>query len=477
MVDDQGFTAALDRVWAGVLAQIIDGDWTRAEQELQRRIEVARRLPSPPSHAASPNLEPELIVLASIQQKFGELKAARETLRNIGPLPDDARLIAQVVESRVLSQSGHFKAAHDANLRLVSLVGESAGRDTRPDSRLLESMPSLAWRLAMTAGMTGDTKLSDYWFKAHRDASITTHASQLANNDVFSSVVSLATGNGTVRDVHESNVHAIEAFLQDGLSTSTVLFLSLAKSIAVPLVLEAVLLLRYGQKYDGLVQALLARHLLEYSRIQPRSEGVAELVGALAGSDGSLAIEIIRRSSMAPAAFLDWLVDSTADTKLVSLAVGEAEERFREFQRLRQYKLLFIVGDTFPSVTRGQAGRTACFFWGGKDHAGWHIRAFLVEDLGLRVLGFGARESTGLDRLKVLDSCLKQASAAVVHLHPSLHIELGASLQRWEPKRVIYLSTGREDADLGLSSLKIDEASPASAFFRIRRALDVAFTT
>jgi hypothetical protein len=411
--------------------------------------------------------------LATLEQKFGALSAARETLsRTVSDIHTDP--IVTVIKSRISAQAGGFSDALQINDSFLDSVGGRATVLAKSDVlrgpvAILGSTPSIAWRTALVAGLTGEKEISDYWFDAHEEMAYGLHSSQMANNRVFRSTVSLLEEDIPFNAIHEASGIALNGYLQDHLTVSGVLFLNVAKSVVLPMILESVMLERLGQVYDAVLQALLVRRLLEHERISTNAEGIGEIKYALDRLGPNLTKEILARTRQREDRFARWLRTRTNDV-ITRNALSECDERFRIFIMTGNYRHLLIVDDVFPSVARGTRIHTFVVVWGGATLAGEAISNFLISEVGVKVVNYGKGFGTKAEG-DLADGAVQVCSACIVHLSPTVAYEVGYIRGAVEPQKIIYLRT--EGAYMPkLAAITFCEDNPERGFHRIRHALN-----
>lgn len=469
MADDTGVW--IQSTWQEMLRIISARGWRSAEQELYRRLRLAGTGIQPYVSQA----QAITLVLATLQQKFGALRQSSQTLAKVVRTEETAPL-ADVIASRISAQGGSFRRAFQMNSELLASLGGLDGvlaeRDTlRGPIAILGSTPSVAWRAALVAGLAGEPRRSKYWFDAHREMARSLHSSQFANNQVFRSTVALTQDTVPVDVIHEACGMALEGYLRDGLTTSGVLFINIAKSVVLPMIIESALLIQIGQLHDGVLQALLVRRLLRYEQISSNAEGIGELKVALARLDSSLPHDIIAHSAQSDDAFIGWLKRRVGETVAVS-ALVESERRFSEFQQSGNYVELMIVDDVFPSVVRGPRSKTVLFVWAGSQLCGDDISSFLTHGMGVSAIDHrvpsGDRSRTSVLRRQDID----RSSASLIHLDPGAAYEIGFIRGIVVPERIVYLRTDGPEFLTDLAAVLISEEAPGAAFYRIRNALE-----
>ncbi|GLY95359.1 hypothetical protein [Actinoplanes sp. NBRC 103695] len=461
---------SVQRIWSEMLPLISHKGWRYTEQELYRRIRLARS-----GMAFLGQVEALSLVLATLQQKFGHLTASVSVLKTI-PTTDENVALRDVILSRIAAQRGRFPEAYKLNDALISLLGgkkDSSWNELPPalgPISVLGSTPSVAWRAALAAGLASEPQQSEYWFRAHSEMASGRHGSQLANNRVFRAAVELVRGGVDLDSIHIASKAALEGYLRDGLTTTGVLFINIAKSVVLPMILESAILFEAKQLHDALVQAVLVRRLLQWEQVSPDAEGIAELRFALGRLRSTFLRDIVSRSHQPEDQFVMWLSRRT-DPAVAARVVAEAELRFALFSRSGNYRELIIVDDVFPSVGRAVQRRTVYFIWRANEAVGYKISNFLMGALGANVIGFGVVDNGGrLLRSEVL-RLVGEATAVLIHWSPDADYEIGIVHGSTPLSKIVYLST---DADPGLEfpSIVIDSTNPAAKFERIRKSLE-----
>lgn len=457
--------ALVDTLWESTLATIKERGWAAAERELAHRVstQAATRGVADSSVAATS------LVLGTLQQKFGNLPAAKVSLERTGAAADpkistDGRLRL----AKVYAQESDF---HGAVRELEAILVERGNTAREPSSN---TTLAPIWRLGFALGVVGETRASRYWFDRHLDRTSGQHGSQLSNNRVFRNLALTRPGLIEHDAVHVDNIEAVNGYLAGGLSVDGVKFLNISKSVVVPLLIEAWVLISLGDRYSGLVQVLLCRRLLLYEDISVRSEGISEALFSLGrAGDSDLVTGTMARAGVLETDLLDWL-EPRVGRSVAIRAIDEVEARFEEFLRARDYRLLAVRWDGLRATNWQPPATTCCFEWAGHSETGLGVRMFLVETLGLRLIGVSDAPFSGLTRAEALMRIGDTVAGALLGVGPATDLSLGVLLEKLGPARVVLLrESGEYDPwRAALAAITVDRETPAASFDAIRRAVE-----
>lgn len=451
---------AVDRFWTYALSISERDGWRAAHRELCRQLATERA-------DRGSDLASIQLVLGIVRQKFGDLVGARRVLEAVArssaspALMSDARLRL----AKVASQEGKIS---EARARLATVLPD-AGSTKTWDAEPIEQ--SAAWRMGFLAGLEGDQRQSEKWFAYHSELAQQSHGSLLGNNLTFRNLVGLSKGSERPVQAHEANVRAVAAFAAAKVSLAGVKYVSVSKSILVPLLHEATLLFQLGQSFDGLLQSLICKRVMEIKELTQKAEGIGEALYVLRNVEcGRIPCMVTStaQAKLRPALLRQF------DRKVVSLAMGTAEDRIREWVRTRDFSLLAVVGDGFPGTPVARATTNVFFCWDGPVVAGQRIELFLHGLGTVSVTRPTDPDFLGLTRPEIVREASKTCARAVIHYTPRTAFIAGALSFALGPRRVLLVTTdGAEpDVDIGLSSLTVSVDTVSASFERIRRFVD-----
>lgn len=335
------FKKCIDKQWQQILPILEMNGWKSAESELKSRIFFLNKKKPRPAL----EIESAMLVLSTLQQKFGKLSEATVVLNKLKLSKNEAVSLDSTVRlGKILSQQGKFYEAREEFSTLV------------PDRKSCkiwshcESLPSsVLWRLGFLEGTQGNLKNAKYWLSRHQDLTHK-HGSQAANNKVFENLIALISGEYDFVKAHEANEKGLHKYLQDSLSVKNVKFINISKSAVVPLILDGVIMLELRENLSGLLQLVLCRRLLQYEGITLKSEGVSEVVNCLNLMKDKTPLEIFTVVYTSNKKFYKWLHKYLKDKRLVNLLIDQHEQIFQEFIVTRNYKLLSVFN--FGSMPR-----------------------------------------------------------------------------------------------------------------------------
>ena len=328
---------SVGKLWDDALALIQRVGWTTAESEIKRRISGMRA-----SGVVPETLELNILVLATLQQKFGNLDSSAKYLAIISKSRDKKLAKDATVRlGKVLSQKGEFGSSLHMLLDLFPSKN-SQHRLSQPEG----VSGSVLWRMGFLSGMEGDSKSSKYWFERHLDFSAR-HGSQYANNSVFQNLVKISRTDFDFNESFSKNQIGIQYYLQDTLNVKEVKYVNVSKSIVVPLIMDGVVLLVMKNYNSAILQFMLCRRLIQLEGLTFESEGIAEAIYSLKCSNDQVIQHFAIAFCSAGLNFDVWAEGILGDKRLFRHLVGEREDIFKYYFNSRDYSYL-SVGKSLP---------------------------------------------------------------------------------------------------------------------------------
>lgn len=381
--------------WNEVLKLIQIYGWHPAEKEIQRRIDALALTDSNQNDS-----EAYILVLSTLQQKFGQLDSSANLLRRL-VLSKNKQVAADATVrlGKVLSQKGDFAAANNMLLGLYPL---QSGRyfNTQPDG----VSGSVLWRLGFLNGIIGNSQQSEYWFNRHQFYS-TNHGSQIANNSVFRNVVRISNGDFDLINAISLNEIGIHYYLKDTITVQSVKYINVSKSVVVPLLLNGIIFLWFRDYYSAVLQIMLCRRLIQIEGLSYDSEGISETLQSLKISPISETRLLGHVFSSDENTFLNWLKEIVNNEKILSFLIGERESIIKEYIATRDYSLLSIRNSTtyrMYSIPKNikvskMTNKNKVFLIHGHDELNlFRLKEYLSKDLELQPVVLKDNPSRGL---------------------------------------------------------------------------------
>lgn len=405
-------TLIIDKYWNDALELIESEGWQCAQGELKRRAVALEK----GGKKKQDELENALLILATLQQKFGELSAATSTLKLLEKSNNQSiALDATVRMAKVLSQRGDFETA---SFKFQSILPDKSTRSiwSHPDN--LSS--SVLWRFGFLKGISGELKESLYWLDRHKDLS-SSHGSQVANNRVFANLVKLVSRDFDYVKAHDENKIGIRYYLKDTLSVDSVKFLNISKSVVVPLLLDGLILLSLRNTFAGVLQLLLCRRLIQFEGLSLASEGIGETIASLQKIEEPFTKDFIKHFNAPEKNFLIWLEKLLKDKRLCEYLISEREEIFKRFIDTRDYEILSIFPETNLQRTQHQeendkmTENKKVFIVHGHDGTAKVEAARFIERLGYEAIILHEQASSGRTIIEKIENYTNVDFAIVLY--------------------------------------------------------------
>ncbi|MBS1586019.1 MAG: hypothetical protein JSS82_10805 [Bacteroidetes bacterium] len=439
----------IDELWDFLLKVIENHGWQQAVKYAEDQLTEEKKIKSKDSNLAFAIR----IVQGELYQKFGSLDKAISIFSKLKEsLIPEVKFEAILKLSKIYSQKGDFRTSQ-AYLELLLPKEKGSHID-------LAKIPlSVFWRMGFLSLMQDDLKSSKYWFDLHKEATLNLHNSQAANNKIFRNIDALAKDKDSAR-LHDAYFNSFELYLTDGYIVSEqVKYLNVSKSIFVPMLFDGLLLFRFGQNHDALVQWLLCRKLLNWDNIPTSAEGISEALQILKACDDTSAVmEIMDRIDLPETSFLNWFKQRFGK-RHYDKVVSEVKLRFENYIGKRDYNFLFLANSIdFPSVNRNfQNG--FCLFWEGSPTTEAKIKQQLAE-LNIKVVGADDMRYFGMPSFEIIAHIAKSVDYAIIHLTGSKDcmLLLGMLLQTLGKSKIICVVTEKNNnIPTGIPYLFIDE--------------------
>lgn len=407
------------------------------------------------------------LIIGTLLQKFGKLDIAKEILENLKNVDNSyIRYESKLVLGRIYSQMGEFSNAYQ---ELKSIIDKpSTFNKGRSDIA-----QSVFWRLGFLSFFEKKADDSINLFSEHKEKIASSHSSKMANNLTFSNINKLLSNSFDIKKIHDLNIIGFENYIFDGLAVEgDVKFVSIAKSIIVPMMLEGVILLELQQKLNALVQLLMCRKLLKYEHLNVRSEGISEAIFCIKKMQhGRFSLKIIMHSIENDEVHKIFLMNEFGKN-LVELAISQANERFLEFIGYNTYGKLFISENSLSKKGTHLTKDSVLFIWDGAQKKGLELRKFLNESLDFKVYTLDDEIFLGLTASEKINRISSFVKFAVVHHTKNTGFYIGHLKAILGKNRIVELTNGNKYIEnLGLSSIEIPPKQISTIFTKIREQL------
>ncbi|MCL2065322.1 MAG: hypothetical protein FWG98_13270 [Candidatus Cloacimonetes bacterium] len=421
----------------------------------------------PKSEINSVKYIPDL-VMGTLYQKFGKLNDAQlifEKLKNI----DNAfiRYESRLILGKIYSQMGNFADAYHE----LKYLADNPNLFNKDNYSLNQS---IFWRLGFLSFFENKTCESIKWYSEHQERSQVAHSSQMANNYIFKNLNQLLSGSFDIFKIHEYNLVSFGNYINDGLSVENdVKFVSIAKSIIVPMMLEGFIFLKLQQNLQALTQLLLCRRLLIYENLNINSEGISEALSCVKKMEnGALIYNIITFSLKDQQTYRKFLNKTYGDF-LVNIAINDANEKFKDFTHFNIYGSLCVAEKLHLTANVSKKEEYVIFIWDGTKSKGLELRTFLKEKLNFNIYSIDDVEFAGLTATDKINRMCRYAKYAIVHHTKNTSFYVGHIKTKLDGARIVELTNENDNyiKNLGVSSITIPKKEISLIFTKIRNCI------